>query len=630
MFPQNTLVVGTNFWNHDASIFAIDVEGRRGFGMSTERVTRYKHDTLPPISPLRELIREWEIDAGRVRRVVVATNLESQMSWPVQLDLYDETALFRAALGKRFKRDVIAAHAAHAAAPRWRRLLRMSATAAGRRWLRHRLGGARPTVLFPEMARHEFSRLFPAAEIELMPFDHHLAHAAAGLALSSFEDPLIVSIDGFGDGYFSKAFVRHGSDLKVVSASPAIDARPLDPRGRVGAFVPAEALETAVFDDMTLGHFYSIFTWLLGFEPVCDEGKVEALAAYSDPAPELLEALRATVTLDPEAPRLLVSQDHALALFYDIPRLRAFVDRDGREAVASAMQRLLEERALDLVRALLAKHPKRQLILTGGCAANVIMNMRIFEEACSELFVVPAMADDGTALGAAALAVRRLGAPDEAFDFLRSTPVPYFGNRYPRSQALAALRRARSRISYEDRSGDWPEGVAGFLHAGEIGAVYQGHMEWGPRALGNRSILANARSANSRDRLNQVVKRRPLFQPFCPTILSEERDRLFERSYLNRHMTCAFRMRREFWNELPSAVHVDGTARAQFLSAGDNPDFHRVLTELKRLGGFGVVINTSFNLHGRTIVNTPADAIEDFLDSRMEFLALDGYLVRRR
>jgi carbamoyltransferase len=120
-----------------------------------------------------------------------------------------------------------------------------------------------------------------------------------------------------------------------------------------------------------------------------------------------------------------------------------------------------------------------------------------------------------------------------------------------------------------------------------------------------------------------------LFQPFCPTILEEEKERLFERAYLNRHMTCAFKMRKEFWGHLPSAIHVDGTARAQFLAAADNPTLYRVLAEFKRLSGFGVVINTSFNLHGRTIVNTPSDALDDFLDSQMDFLILDGYLVRR-
>src|SRR5262249_56331684 len=129
------------------------------------------------------------------------------------------------------------------------------------------------------------------------------------------------------------------------------------------------------------------------------------------------------------------------------------------------------------------------------------------------------------------------------------------------------------------------EAVARFVHQGQIGAIYQGRMEWGPRALGNRSIVANPCLPETKERINRVVKKRPLFQPFCPTILEEEKERLFEHAYMNRHMTCAFRMREEFWKCLPSAIHIDGTARVQFLGPSDNPTCYRVLAEFKRLSG---------------------------------------------
>ena len=127
----------------------------------------------------------------------------------------------------------------------------------------------------------------------------------------------------------------------------------------------------------------------------------------------------------------------------------------------------------------------------------------------------------------------------------------------------------------------------------------QGRMEFGPRALGNRSILANPTLPSTRDRLNNSVKRRPWYQPFGPSMLDEERERLFEASAPNKHMTMAFRMKREYWGQLPAAVHVDGTARPQFVEERDNPAFYELLKELKARTGFGVVINTSFNLHGR-------------------------------
>jgi len=605
MTSDATLVIGANLFNHDSAIFCVDVERQRAFGMSTERVTRFKHDTLFPMPVVRELLYDWGIDPLTVRKVVVATSLASQVEWMVDPDSSTEVLALRSDLKVRYKRDVIPAIAHY-----------------------RRGADTRSQVPFPQMARAEFEAVFPAAEIEIAAFDHHLTHAMSGLVLSGFEDPLLITLDGWGDGFFSKAFVRDGQGLREISGSPSVRTSP-SARLRLERHVPAEALATGIFHDLTLGHFYSIITWLLGFEPVSDEGKVEALAAYAPPDNEFLDALRQTISLDVATARLVVSERAALSLFFDIPRLVGFVRRLGKEAIASAMQRFLEERVVELVSLLVARTQREDIVLSGGCAANVVLNMNIFERISERLFITPAMADDGTALGAAVLALKSVGVRDAAFEFLRRSPMPYFGVCHQRSAARSALLRQRHRLPFEDFDTRWPEIVAGLIYRGEIGAIYQGRMEWGPRALGNRSILANPCSAATRDRLNSVVKHRPLFQPFCPTIMDDEKDRLFERAYLNRHMTCAFRMREQYWANLPSAIHVDGTARVQFLTREDNPTFYRVLAEFKRLSGFGVLINTSFNLHGRTIVNTPEDAIDDFLDSGMDFLVLDGYLVRR-
>jgi carbamoyltransferase len=240
------------------------------------------------------------------------------------------------------------------------------------------------------------------------------------------------------------------------------------------------------------------------------------------------------------------------------------------------------------------------------------------------------MGDDGAAFGSCALALRALGVTGNDMAFLRDLALPYYGNQNSREEVERALAASYEQITFEHQGDNWPEATAELLAEGQIGAVFEGRMEWGPRALGNRSILANPCLSETRERLNKVVKKRPLFQPFCPAILIEERERLFERAYNNQHMTCAFRLRKELRLQLPGAIHIDGTARVQFVSANDNPHFHRLLYEFKRLSGFGVIINTSFNLHGRPIVNTPEDAICDFLASEMDFLLLEGYLVRRR
>jgi carbamoyltransferase len=206
--------------------------------------------------------------------------------------------------------------------------------------------------------------------------------------------------------------------------------------------------------------------------------------------------------------------------------------------------------------------------------------------------------------------------------------MPYFGTSYSPEEILAALK-TETGIKYTYLEDSWPEKAAELVAEGKVGALFHGRMEWGPRALGNRSIIADCRDPEITKKINGSIKNRPLFQPFCPSILEEERERLFEKSYPNKHMTCAFRMKQEFRDKIPASVHVDGTGRAQFVEEKDNPMYYRYLKELKRLTGYGVSINTSFNKHGRTIVETPKDGIRDFLDTNMDFVMMEGYLITR-
>ena len=208
--------------------------------------------------------------------------------------------------------------------------------------------------------------------------------------------------------------------------------------------------------------------------------------------------------------------------------------------------------------------------------------------------------------------------------------MPYFPERPIRGwKCLTAFTARRGEICFEDLGQMWPEEIADRIHAGAIGAIFQGRMEWGPRALGNRSILVSPINPRAKEIVNGKIKRRPFFQPVCPSMLANEMERLFERAYLNKHMTCAFKMRPDFQSILQSAVHVDGTSRVQFVSQTDNPALFRILVRLKELSGYGVVLNTSFNMHGRTIVESPEDALRDFLDTGLDFLVIEGYLVTR-
>lgn len=268
-------------------------------------------------------------------------------------------------------------------------------------------------------------------------------------------------------------------------------------------------------------------------------------------------------------------------------------------------------------------------MLKWGVTANVKMNLAIYENVTKNLFIVPAMNDAGTAQGAAILTLLKHGYTYEDLKWLKQEVMPYYGTSYTKEQVEKELRK-HDNIQYNYLGDKWPEIAADMVVEGKIGAIFQGRMEWGPRALGNRSIIADVRNKDIHAIMNRQIKRRPLFQPFCPSMLAEEKDRLFDDAYLNKHMTIAFRMKKEYWDILPGAIHVDGTARVQFVEEQDNPNFYRLLKRVKELIGYGVVINTSFNKHGRTIVESPEHAITDFIDTDLDFLVIEGYLVKRK
>ena len=236
------------------------------------------------------------------------------------------------------------------------------------------------------------------------------------------------------------------------------------------------------------------------------------------------------------------------------------------------------------------------------------------------------MADDGLAIGSAILTALDLG---KDISWLKNFKMPYFGDSYNRSEIKKVLENSDN-IYFEDLNEEWPYEAALAVSKGKICAIFQGRMEFGPRALGNRSIIASPMFEGSRKKINSTVKRRPSYQPFCPSILEEERDRLFTNSFSHKHMAIAFRMKEKFIPDLPCAVHVDGTARPQFVDKEDNPDYYRYLKALKEITGYGVSLNTSFNLHGRTIVRTPENAVTDFLDCNIDEMFIEGFRVTRK
>jgi carbamoyltransferase len=363
----------------------------------------------------------------------------------------------------------------------------------------------------------------------------------------------------------------------------------------------------------------------MGLRPNSDEGKVEALAAFGKADKDLYGSLKSATYID----KNLLSIKFDLKLiepFYDIEWLRKQRERMGDENFCASIQTYLEDIVVDYLNLAYEKYPTNNLCISGGVAANIIMSLAIYEKTnFKNIYIYPAMADDGLAIGSAILTAISL---DQDIKWLKDMSMPYFGDSYSREEVKKVLDKFAN-ISYEDLGDVWPEKAAISVANGKICALFHGQMEFGPRALGNRSIVANPMLQNTRQKINSTIKRRPSYQPFCPSILEEERVRLFKDSFSHKHMAIAFRMKEEFINDLPCAVHVDGTARPQFVEEKDNPNYYRYLKALKNITGYGVSLNTSFNLHGRTIVRTPKDAIIDFIDCNIDELFIEGYRVKR-
>ncbi|MDA2920482.1 hypothetical protein MYX76_13485 [Desulfobacterota bacterium AH_259_B03_O07] len=651
---MRTLIVGINLGPHDTAIFVADPERRDRFAISTERLTRFKHDWLYPLDAFRRYLGHANLDPRSVERLIVADCYRTNRGRPAVDRTYEFRTLLRQHFGEPYLKGYEDKLDALLAQSNLGKLLSLLKTASGRRflaagikslltrstlnkdeirdWISNVLMIDQETaqkIMDPvyeplafrtleEDVQTDLQLLFPDARIDWEYHDHHLCHAVSAYYSAPFDRSLVVTTDHWGDTYFTKVFTADERGIEEVSGSRVVM---LD--------IIADKNGMARPDDVAFGSLsglYSQVTKALGFRMNCDEGKVEALAAYEDWDNPFYEELLSVVTLDEE--KLEFSMDRARAR--DLVRsLGRYVDLLGREKVAAATQRYLESFTIRYVSAAMERTACPNLCMSGGAAANVVVNMKLFESVCGQLHVSPAMGDDGAAEGAALLSLRAHYAT-EKLGWLKGVALPYWGTSYTRGETQEFLEAHSEALEIEDLGDRWPEVVARRIAGGQIGAIFQGRMEWGPRALGNRSILADARNPDARDILNEKIKRRPRFQPFCPSILLEEMGRLFERAYANKHMTCAFQMREEFLEMLPSAVHIDGSARVQFVEEKDNPEYYRLLKELKQQTGFGVCINTSFNRHGRTIVESPSDAITDFLDSGIDFVCINGYLCQRR
>ncbi len=449
-------------------------------------------------------------------------------------------------------------------------------------------------------------RMDPVPPLEYV--EHHRAHAASAFYCSGFEDAGVLTIDGSGEE--QATVLWKGSGLKLE---------------------PVEAIELP----HSLGWVYSAVTEFLGFRPYSDEGSVMGLACYGRSVPEYEKAFEELIQITEEGyrinPRYLHYGEHTygskftdeLVDLLGRPRLRHEPLTRREEDIAWALQNRLEHAVIALLKRLVAKTGCRNLCLSGGVALNCKMNQRLRETGLIEgIFIQPVSMDAGTALGAAQLLSVALG-EDPRFKMTHA----YWGPEFTNEEIESAL--VKQKIEFR-RCENIEKEVAERLARRELVGWFQGRSEIGPRALGARSILANPLFADSRDQVNEAVKYREPWRPFAPSILEEDLGEYVEDAVTHPFMIMTFRARKGMETQVPAVVHVDQTLRPQTVNLKDHPRYRKLIEEFKALTGRGMILNTSFNVKGEPVVNTPFDAVRTFYGSGLDALAIGDYLVVKR
>ena len=578
------LIVGINAYHGDASAAAV-VDGRLVAAAEEERFNRIKHAAGFPVEALKYVVSAAGASPRDIDIIAVARDPWARIMRKAWYALKMPSAA-RDRLSAQSRFASIGAEAARA------------------------LGVGESSI--------------PVRRVE-----HHRAHLASSFLVSPFDQAALLSIDGLGD---------------FASAMWGV--------GRGGTISP---MGVVTFPH-SLGIFYTALTQYLGFPKYGDEYKVMGLASYGEP--EMIEEFR-KIVIAPDGGRM----DFMLApeyfthqrsggemtwrageptigrLYSDFLVTRLGAVRDPAEpvdkrhiAIAASMQRRLEEVIIDRLRNLQRATGLKKLCLAGGVAYNCVVNGKLLEQTGFEdIYIQSAAGDAGLAIGAAFDQWHSNASRPREFVMEHANWGPEF-----RADEIAAILSSRESeiasqgcvISKIDDEDELCRATAATIADGQVVGWFQGRMEWGPRALGNRSILADPRRAGMRDILNSKIKRREMFRPFAPSILEEAAADYFTQSYPSPFMLMAYSVRPEKRAVIPATTHVDGTGRLQTVNARQNPLYHKLIREFGRQTGVPVLLNTSFN-ENEPVVCRPEQALDCFLRTKMDLLVMGQFTVRR-
>lgn len=440
-------------------------------------------------------------------------------------------------------------------------------------------------------------------------YHHHDCHTAASFYSSGFEQSLVFTMDNSGDGASLQVCVGDNGKLRMLKRYQ----RPL-----------------------SLGVYYSLFTQYCGFTKDSDEYKLMGLAAYGNP-----ERFDFSWLLDFRENELFLDTQYIITVPALAPSLHRdemnfnekFVARLGRKRrlpsqpiddfykdVAASAQRHLEKMVLELIKYYTHHTGIHHVCTAGGVALNCLMNQKIMDASfVHNLFVQPASSDAGISLGAAWLAASEMG------DVPIKPAHAFYGNEYSNENILQVLDICRVAYQYIENPA---EKAATYIAEGKVIGWFQGRMEFGPRALGNRSILANPALPGVQALVNQKIKFRDSFRPFGASVLESDVHTYFEgRGAQAPYMTINYRVKENYKQILLGVTHADSTCRIQTVDASQNPLYHELLTHLKHKTGHGVCLNTSFNLNHEPIVCTPQQALSSFFGSGLDVLFMGNYMI---
>ena len=498
-----------------------------------------------------------------------------------------------------------------------------------------RLGNIRRAGTFEDAVQAAFPGEKLRAKVHRV--EHHMAHLASGFLVSEFDEAVCLSVDGFGDFASSAWGIGKGNDIQI-------DGR--------------------IYFPHSLGIFYTVITQFIGFPYFGDEYKVMGLAPYGEP--KYLKEMRELVQVQTDGTfrlNLKYFRHHSDDVHYTwdncCPEVGTLYKKEPMEAlfgpqrekgaaleqkhrdIARSAQAMYEEAFFAMLQSLHARYRCDNLALSGGCAMNSVANGKVYLNSPFKRMYLPASAGDaGGAIGAACVVACGSGATVSRG---AGKPAPrafvmdhaYVGPQTSDAEIKALLDARSADIAAEncivrriDDEGELCKLTATAITEGKVIGWFQGRMEWGPRALGNRSILGDPRRADMKDILNLKIKRRESFRPFAPSILREHVIGWFEQDDDVPFMMEVFQVREERRAQIPATTHVDGSGRLQTVHKETNPRYHRLISAYMEITGVPMVLNTSFN-ENEPVVCKPQEALDCFLRTKMDVLVLNDWMVCR-